>query len=386
MACFSRQTFLPSQEDPPPTFLPSKEDPPPTSLPSKEDPAPAVSEEDGASRPQSLEDQLKKGDWSITRPRIFDLLDSAETVLLAGCGGGYDITSGLPLYFALRKHGKKVHLANLSFTDLTSRASTMYCEMCVKVTHDMKLKRTADGYFPEFYLSRWFWEKFGEKVAIFAFSREIGVSQLSKAYQKISSDHKVDAIVLVDGGTDSLMFGYEEAMGTPVEDQSSIAAVSTLEGVPVRLLACIGFGVDHFHGVSHGLFLENVATLEKTGGYFGCFSVSQHSTEGQLYIEGYSAIAKCMQPSIVCASITDAMRGHFGNHHSTRRTGSSRLFINPLMPVYWTFDLAKLAEQIPYVAQLVETKSAFEVMKVIHQHQDMVTKNDQIRKPIPLPM
>ena len=360
-----------------------------TSLPSKDDPTPAVSGEgDGPPEPQSLEEQLKKGGWSITRPRMFDLLDSADTVLLAGCGGGYDVTSGLPLYFALRKQGKKVHLANLSFTDLISRApaSSTYCEMCVKVTHDMKLKPSSGGYFPEFYLSQWFWERFRESVAIFAFSREIGASQLNKAYQKICSDCKVDAIVLVDGGTDSLMFGYEEAMGTPVEDQTSIAAVSAVEEVPVRLLACIGFGVDHFHGVSHGLFLENVATLERAGGYLGCFSVSQHSTEGQLYIEGYSAIAKSMQPSIVCASITDAMQGHFGDHHSTYRTGRSQLFINPLMPVYWTFDLAKLADEIPYRAQLLKTKSAFEVMKVIHQHHDLATKKDQIRKPIPLPM
>ena len=369
MACFSKQTEQ--------TSLPSKDDPP----------LPVSKEKEGrASQLQSLEDCLKKDSWSITRPHIFDLLEPAETVLVAGCGGGYDITSGLPLYFSLRKLGKKVHLANLSFTDLTARVSTTYCEMCVKVTHDMQLKRSTQGYFPEYYLSQWFWEKFGEDVAVFAFDRQIGVTQLSRAYRKICSELKVDAVVLVDGGTDSLMFGYEEAMGTPVEDQTSITAVSSLEEVSVKLLACIGFGVDHFHGVSHGLFLENVATLEKTGGYFGCFSVPQYSTEGRLYIEGYTAIAKCMQPSIVCASITDAMQGHFGNHHSTYRTGNSQLFINPLMPLYWTFDLAKVVEQIPYIAQLLKTESAFEVMKVIHQHQDQATKKDQIRKPIPLPM
>ena len=337
----------------------------------------------------SLNDHLRQStSWSISTPRIFDILSPAQTVLIAGCGGGYDVLSGLPLYFNLRRQGKAVFLSNLSFTSLyaTAPEAKQYCEMCVKVTHNMKADVEFSNYFPEYYLSRWFWEKFQEDVPVYAFGREIGVHQLSKAYKKICSEHKVDAIVLVDGGTDSLMFGFEELMGTPVEDQTSITAVHSVTSVPIRLLACIGFGVDTFHGVSHGLFLENVATLEKTGGYLGCFSVSQHSVEGQLYHEGYQAVAKCMQPSIVSASITDAMQGHFGNHHSTTRTGNSKLFINPLMPIYWSFELAKVVDQIPYAEKLATTKSATGVMRVIAQHHNQVEKEGKIRKPIPLPM
>lgn len=294
--------------------------------------------------------------------------------------------SGLPLYFALRREGKNVFLANLSFTHLPDKTSSTFCEMCVRVTHDLKLKTSDHGYFPEYYLTQWLKDRFGENVPVYAFHRETGVAQLSNAYSKIISKHGIDAIVLVDGGTDSLMFGFEERMGTPTEDQTSIVAVSSLEEVPVKLLACIGFGVDTFHGVSHGLFLENVATMEQEGGYFGCFSVPQHSTEGQRYIEGYKAVAKCMQPSIVCASVTDAMQGHFGNYHSTPRTGNSRLFINPLMPIYWTFDLPKLAAQIPYREKLLKTKSAFEVMRVIGQHHGEAAKEGKLKKPVLLPM
>ena len=325
--------------------------------------------------------------WSISTPRIFDVLAPAQTVLIAGCGGGYDVLSGLPLYFALHGQGKKVLLANLSFTSLCSKTTAKkYCDMCVKVTHDIPVNLDRDSYFPEYYLSQWFWSKFQEDVPVYAFGRETGVHQLSAAYNKICTDNKVDAIVLVDGGTDSLMFGYEEKMGTPVEDQTSIVAVNSVTSVPTKLLTCIGFGVDTFHGVSHGLFLENVATLEKSGGYLGCFSVSRHSIEGQLYLEGYQAVAKSMQPSIVSASITDAMLGHFGNHHSTPRTGSSKLFINPLMPICWSFELDKLVAEIPYADKLLKTKSAAEVMKIIMQHHTGVEKEGKIRKPISLPM
>ena len=333
-----------------------------------------------------MEKRIKENSWSISSPRIFQLLSTTKTILIAGCGGGYDVTSGLPLYFALRAQGKTVLLANLSFTDLQRRVTSeksFYCNKCVRATHDMKVKMSAGDYFPEMYLSKWFWEKFKEEVPIYTFSRETGVVQLSKAYSKICSEYEVEAIVLVDGGTDSLMFGTEKSLGTPVEDQTSIMAVSRVQDISVKLLAAIGFGVDSFHGVSHGLFLENVATLEKEGGYLGSFSVPRQSVEGELYMEGYQAIARHMQPSIVCTSIIDAMQGQFGNYHSTKRTGNSKLFINPLMPIYWTFDVSKLVTHIPYAPLLGKTSNCSEVMQVIYEHHD---KLERQRDPIPLPM
>lgn len=327
--------------------------------------------------------------WCLSTPRLFDVLSPAKTVLIAGCGGGYDVLSGLPLYFALRRQDKNVLLANLSFTDLETKVvkgKNEYCEMCVKVTRHTKVDSEGSSYFPEYYLSQWFWEKFQEDVPVYTFWRETGVRQMCAAYEKICTEHKVDAIVLVDGGTDSVMFGFEERMGTPVEDQTSIVSINSISRVPMKVLVCIGFGVDSFHGVSHGLFLENVATLERSGGYLGCFSVSRHSTEGQLYLEGYQAVAKCMQPSIVSASITDGMLGHFGNHHSTTRTRGSELFINPLMPIYWSFELAKLVAEIPYASELQQTKSATDVTRVIFKHHGKAEKEGKIRKPISLPM
>ena len=38
-----------------------------------------------------------------------------------------------------------------------------------------------------------------------------------KAYQTIVDQHKIDTIILVDGGTDSLMTGNESGLGTPTE-------------------------------------------------------------------------------------------------------------------------------------------------------------------------
>jgi len=49
---------------------------------------------------------------------FFDNLRDARNILISGCGGGFDIYSGLPLYEHLTAAGKTVHLANLSFSRL----------------------------------------------------------------------------------------------------------------------------------------------------------------------------------------------------------------------------------------------------------------------------
>ncbi|GAA2487755.1 hypothetical protein GCM10010393_18880 [Streptomyces gobitricini] len=85
---------------------------------------------------------------------------------------------------------------------------------------------------------------------------------LRAAYRALIEHYAIDAVVLVDGGTDILMRGDEAGLGTPEEDLTSVAALAGLE-VPERLIASIGFGVDAYHGVSHGLVLENITALER---------------------------------------------------------------------------------------------------------------------------
>lgn len=47
---------------------------------------------------------------------FFQKLADSRRVLIAGAGGGFDVFSGLPLYFLLRESGREVYLANLSFS------------------------------------------------------------------------------------------------------------------------------------------------------------------------------------------------------------------------------------------------------------------------------
>lgn len=291
---------------------------------------------------------------------IFQELNQADTILLAGAGGGYDIFCGLPLYFALRQAGKQVHLANLSFSFLSPLEERLSPSM-LAVTADSQ--GYAD-YFPELYLCQWFRTQ-GEELPIYCFERT-GVQPLLRSYQTLVDQLNLDTVVLVDGGTDSLMRGDEVGLGTPHEDVTSIAAVNNLR-VSRKLLICLGFGVDRYHGVCHAQFLEAVAELSRNDGYLGMFSLLENMIEVKQYRAATEYVFQQMPEhiSIVSSSILSALAGHYGNHHATDRTRGSKLWINPLMPVYWAFQLPQVAERVLYLEAIQNTTTYEDVRRII---------------------
>ncbi len=293
----------------------------------------------------------------MLRPALFSRLESARSVLIAGAGGGFDVFAGLPLALSLLSEGKQVSFANLSFTYLGGTSAPWLAPHVAAVGPDCE---GCDEYFPERVLARWLRSR-ELPSTVYAFEK-VGVQPLRAAYRAVCDKVQPDAVVLVDGGTDILMFGDEAGLGTPAEDMTSLCAVSKLEG-PARYVACIGFGVDSYHGVCHAHFLENVATLERDGAYLGAFSVPRASHEGAEFLD---AIAACQRatprrPSIVNGSIAAAIAGQFGDVQFTTRTEQSELFINPLMGLYFTFLLDGLVARSLYLDRLEPTQTIFEV-------------------------
>lgn len=302
----------------------------------------------------------------LSRLPFFDALANAETVLLAGAGGGYDIFAGLPLYFALRGAGKTVHLANLSFTHIYATNGRRMGPALIEITHETE---GSTRYFPEGYLCQWFYEERGETTPVYCFDRA-GAKPVADAYRNLISElGGVDAVVLIDGGTDSLMRGDEAGLGTPEEDSVSLYAVSRLTDVATKLLVCIGFGVDTFHGVCHAQFLESVAALARDGAYLGAWSLLGDMPEVRAYQSAADYVHTKMfnHPSIVNSSVLSAVDGQFGNYHATYRTEGSELFINPLMSLYWAFQLDAVASRNLYLDRIGETEDyaqvALEIMK-----------------------
>ena len=296
-------------------------------------------------------------------------LDSYKRIFLAGAGGGYDIYSGLPLYFMLKERGKEVFLGNLSFAPLPQQLERQVSPGCSVVDADFE---DYEYYCPEYRLARWFRERHQEEVEIFCFA-QTGVVQLSAAYQTLVQKLDLDAIVLVDGGTDSLMRGDEFGLGTPQEDIASIAAVMN-SGVGASYLAAIGFGVDAYHGVCHAQFLEAVSDLTEKGKFLGVSTVLPDSHGAKEFFSAVDYANEQMRrmESIVQNSLYSSIKGKFGDHHRTKRTSGSKLWMNPLMPMYWGFELAGIAERNLYLDRIQGTESMAELSQSIRMFKEQI--------------
>ncbi len=295
---------------------------------------------------------MQLGSWPV-----LDRLVGAKHVVLAGAGGGYDVFAAVPLAIALQARGQRVSFANLSFTALGAVQGRRVHQHVVEVKADTL--GPAD-YFPEVLLARWLSARRGGEP-VFAFSKT-GVRPLREAWRALQAELAFDAVVLVDGGTDILMRGDEAGLGTPTEDLSSVAAVHALD-VPTKLVVCIGFGVDRYHGVCHAHFLENVAALAKAGAYLGVTALVPQMAEAIAYLElvEFATQVSRASASIVNLSIASAVEGRFGDVQRTPRTSNTELFINPLMALAWGFDLGAVARRCLYLDEIQDTETPFEL-------------------------
>jgi hypothetical protein len=289
---------------------------------------------------------------------ILDHLANSRSILITGIGGGFDLFCGLPLYFYLQNRGYQVHLANYSFSDIQSfTGGIRLSDTLVGVTAEYQ---RLVVYFPELYLAQWFQTVRQQACTIWAFHKT-GVQSLRANYQQLIEHLKIDTILLIDGGIDSLARGTEAEPGTFVEDTVSMAALADLPTSLTQILACIGFGAER--EITHTHILENMADLTRRGAFFGACALSKSMIEYQAYEDAVQTVHQqpFQDPSVINASIISAVRGEYGNYHLTEKTQGSRLWISPLMSLYWFFDFRTVAAQnlvIPAVRDTISFQDA----------------------------
>ncbi|MEV6769305.1 DUF1152 domain-containing protein [Nocardia sp. NPDC051030] len=317
--------------------------------------------------------------FRLAEPPLFTRLHDAARVLIAGAGGGFDVFGGVPLAVALEAMGKRVYLANLSFSDLRRIAIDDWIAPGVAAVQPDTVGN--DEYFPERTLARWL-ASTGREPIVFAFPKS-GVQPLRAAYRSLIEHLDIDALVLIDGGTDILLRGDEAGLGTPHEDMTSLAAVAGLDDL-LRLVVSIGFGIDAYHGVCHAHVLENLAALQRSHAFLGALSIPPDSLESMAYRDAvaYSLTENPLRPSIVHTQIADALCGRFGDVHATDRTRGSQLFVNPLMATYLTVNLPALAATVEYLPSLEPTEHAYQVAQLIEAH---LTSRPKPRPPVRFP-
>jgi hypothetical protein len=301
-------------------------------------------------------------------------LAACRNILVAGMGGGFDFMCGLPIYFELERQGLRVHLANFSFSDITGlRDGIRLSDTLVGVTSECSRDQ---AYFPELFAAQWFRDARHQAITIWCFQKT-GGQPLLENYERLVAHLDIDAIVLVDGGVDSLMRGDEANQGTVIEDATSLYAVNALTQVPVKFLACIGFGAER--DVSHVHVLENIAALTREGAALGSCGLIPGMEVYQDYEDALTHVqAQPVQdPSVINSSIVSAVRGHFGDFHFTEKTRGSRLWISPWMTQYWFFDCTAVARRNLFLPHLDGTKSFRDVLtRVMEVLRSMPRRHD----------
>lgn len=301
---------------------------------------------------------------SLDVPPLWAALAASDRVLLVGAGGGFDVYAGLPIAWRLARLGKRVALANLSFSDLGGVPVNAWLgHECARIEPDTPGRL---DYFPERTLVRWLRSE-GQDWDVFAIARA-GVQPVKRAYEHLIDDFAPDALVLVDGGTDILLRGDESGLGTPEEDAVSLIAASELT-VATKLVVSLGFGVDAHHGVAGTEVLVSLADLAREGAYLGALSIPPDSPEAVAYVDAvaHAALHNSARPSIVNGQISAAIQGLVGQPALPGAPAVTDLFVNPLMAIYFTVQLDALAAKLLYGDAIRPSTSTGQVSREIEK-------------------
>jgi hypothetical protein len=306
-------------------------------------------------------------------PPLLARLGHPKRILLAGCGGGYDVLGAVPLLHELRGTCE-VELASLSFAYLNGLDARQDAEQpnLYAVTAAAATER---AYCPEAWLAKWLDETYGGAHAIWSFDKT-GVRPLARAYRAIIERRQIDAIVLVDGGIDAVLRGDETSLGTPSEDLASLAAATSLT-IPIAL-ACVGMTAELRDGIAHAQVFERIAELARANAYWGATALVAGTPAATAYcqaVEYVFAGQMHQKRSHVSSVITRALGGEFG-------TPAPHIWLSPLASMYWFFDAAEVARSHVFLEHLHATDSIWEVAARIEAARKGLAIRDRSTIPI----
>lgn len=127
--------------------------------------------------------------------------------------------------------------------------------------------------------------------------------------------------------------------------------------------------------------LEAVAEPQREGSFLGAFSLLPSMPEARVYRDAVEhARSRFPSGSVVNASIASALDGEFGDAQRLARTSGNELFVNPLMCLYWSFELNALARRSLYLPLLDDTETIFEVSARIEAFRRQYHRRNSARR------
>jgi hypothetical protein len=201
-------------------------------------------------------------------------------------------------------------------------------------------------YFPEYRLSL----QLGTPVYAFA---EDGQRKLNEAYAQLARHLHVDAVVLADGGCDSILSGRERGLATPVEDFMSMRAAAQLD-LPVFLMI-LGATADTFADAGGSMriaradFLRRLETLRADGTLLDATVLDPSSPEVCAYRRVFEACdpARSIVNAAICARL-NGLRGAVAPPLLRGRCAAENFVLDDFLTTAFTFDLRAVLAQVAY--------------------------------------
>lgn len=277
-----------------------------------------------------------------------------SNTLFVGCGGGYDSYGAIPLLGMAD--------GNVCFASYSSKKDFLFRESCEKDTVD------------------WILKSYGFNCYTLG---KLGVQGLKDGLNHIVEKENIQCIVAVDGGVDALMRGDEENSGTLLEDSIVLGAINECD-VDEKYLACVGMGTESEEQLNHYRILENIAELASTEDFLGSCSLLKQSKEFRKYKEICQFAWKNNRKSHIQSRVEIAVEGKFGNIE----TGSNAqcygvseevpAFINPLMGIYWFFNLTAVAQLNKIIPQINTSRTFIDALMLYRQNLKKYTRSKEI--------
>jgi hypothetical protein len=333
---------------------------------------------------------------SLFLPEFLGILaePSIQSVMLCGCGGGFDFIHSLVLYPELVGLNKRIVIGSYSFGDpreIQGEAPVVF-DVDGVIAKRVSATSVPHAYYgPEVHACGFLDEQYPTDAPHFVYAyyaRAFTVPLLRRLYQHLIEEHSIDAIVMFDGGSDSLMVGDEEGLGDPIEDCVSVTTVASLEEVKARILISIGLGCDRFNHVSDCASLRAIGELTANGGFLGAVALSPQNEALRFYRNCLDHIYERQGfRSVIAGAIVSAGEGHFGSEsvppRLQRRVGAGELFVWPLMSMLWAFDVAKVAERSLMSKWIADKESVRDCYDAVFEERERLGK--RLRKVESLP-
>jgi hypothetical protein len=290
--------------------------------------------------------------------------------LISGCGGGYDIFGGLPIYF--KGDTNNTFLLNLS---TGTRKKTLEDHGCKNLYNGLLWEVAPHNiiheieYFPEGYLANQLQRNVYALLLFEIYEIEGGLQDLLDAYNYLLDYlENINTLYLVDGGCDAIFptgVHGKQTLGTPVEDFIHLWLVNRLI-IPNKYLCCIGADIDKAHDVPLDILELRLKELETDT--IKAEILDQNDVAVQRYIEVFeqSQPFRSIVHSLIVACIK-GMRGYSCPEHIKGRLGGESVVeLNDRVRTLFTFRFDRIADDnihldkmhghmnIDHVDQLIE--------------------------------